>query len=1009
MKKGLFFSILIALITLIAVVFANQDFTLEAESYKSFYSTSNAPIFYGATEITIDKNVTDEFNIKDSRFRIFAKDFEDGDLTFKIICEFNNVEATKPGDYEVKYSVTDSHKNKTEITVPVHVLDKTDSECRVVRTLYTIPSLQNLKDVGTERCNTGDRQILGIFLPENASAEIKILQSEKDLEITFFTNTRAQNSFNYVKLNNSDYQTIKNVVKNVGYASVPLITSPRLDEKYVIDRVYKIEIKFDDSAKPLDYYHYKDDEEEFKNNWKLSENAFGIVDGEAIMCVVPFGDVDKLSGYTAPGYNNPFESLDKFFEYYLEVVNRMDKMIGLEFDAKTYLDQNYRTKYTAVADSAVSAGAYYAGGFIAVCQSTIAPIFQYGWGTLHEIAHGYQGSLGKGANSKGSLYLNETGNNILAHYIQMDKSLYLKSDNYLGDIANAEQRINTTRLQKIENGETIFNNNNGTYTNISEKMYCIINLLDNFEGYKTYGKLFSYYRKLVSETGINGFSIADVYAKFFAEEYNANIIPYLKAWKIEISEQTELDILKLGLPSYSITADVLSDESYEKVKQGENLKLKYGLISDDTLKKYELNSNLKINIEINDFNLIKGKNLALFDKNKLVQVIKIESQKIEIKDLNLAYYELKLPVIFGYDNKVCSIMTSEGDNEITYTYNKLTLQDYSTNNHLTEIKIYGIYGTVGYTLSFNDFYSSAEITYGGADLGNRNSTWQNKPDEIYISVTIKDASGNEVDKIEIKGNHYFSDFTPANPTLSIQKGYKICVYTQRPNLVKVFSKTTGNQLQAYMSSENNIEYLVTENGLKLLNAENFDEKTILYNEQKSQIIQIIEDYKNNVTMEEIQNKRINSQKKAEVINAYNSLSIEDQSQYTQFINQLKIGGIPKITLKSDKISINKNENLDLYSLITIYDNEDFIIEANENNVKIETNLDNTKSGKYVATYKVKDSDNNINEQTIEILVLNENSNILGIWLWVIIGIGGLAILTVLCSIPNIIRRKKIKK
>lgn len=487
---------------------------------------------------------------------------------------------------------------------------------------------------------------MGIFLPENASAEIKILQSEKDLEITFFTNTRAQNSFNYVKLNNSDYQTIKNVVKNVGYASVPLITSPRLDEKDVIDRVYKIEIKFDDSAKPLDYYHYKDDEEEFENNWKLSKNAFGIVDGEAIMCVVPFGDVDKLSGYTAPGYNNPFESLDKFFEYYLEVVNRMDKMIGLEFDAKTYLDQNYRTKYTAVADSAVSAGAYYAGGFIAVCQPTIAPIFQYGWGTLHEIAHGYQGNLGKGANSKGSLYLNETGNNILAHYIQMDKSLYLKSDNYLGDIANAEQRINTTRLQKIENGETIFNNNNGTYTNISEKMYCIINLLDNFEGYKTYGKLFSYYRKLVSETGINGFSIADVYAKFFAEEYKANIVPYLKAWKIEISEQTELDILKLGLPSYSITADVLSDESYKKVKQGENLKLKYGLISDYTLKKYELNSNLTINIEINDFNLIKGKNLALFDKNELVQVIKIESQKIEIKNLNLAYYELKLPVIF---------------------------------------------------------------------------------------------------------------------------------------------------------------------------------------------------------------------------------------------------------------------------------------------------------------------------------------------------------------------------
>lgn len=1008
MKKSLFFIILIALIVLIAAVFANQDFVIEAEGYNSFYSISNAPIFYGATEITIDKNVTNEFDIMDSRFRIFAKDFEDGDLTFKIICEFNNVNATIPGEYEIKYNVTDSHNNKTEITVPVHVLDKSESECKIVRTLYTIPSLKNLKDVGTERCNTGDRQILGIFLPEDASAEIRILSAEKDLEITFFTNTRAQNSFNYIRLNNSEYQTIKNVVNSIGYASVPLITSPRLDENDVIDRVYKIEIKFNDSAKPLDYYHCKDNEEKFKDNWKTSKNAFGVVDGEAIMCVVPFGDVDKLSGYVAPGYNNPFESLDKFFEYYLEVVNRMDKMIGLEFDAKTYLDQNFRTKYTAVADSAVSAGAYYAGGFIAVCKSSIAPIFQYGWGTLHEIAHGYQGYLGRGANSKGSLYLNETGNNILAHYIQMDKSLYIKSDNYLGDIANAEQNINSTRLQKIANGETIFNNNNGTYTNISEKMYCIINLLDNFESYKTYGKLFSYYRKLVSETGINGFSIADVYAKFFAEEYKANIIPYLKAWKVEISEQTEANILKLGLPSYSITADILSNESYENVKQAENLKLKYGLISDETLEKYELKSNLKINLEIDNFNLIKGKNLAIFNKNKLIKIIKIDSQQIEIENLSLANYEIKLPVILGYDNKICSIMTCEGDNEITYSYKKLSLKDYSTNNHLTEIRIYGIYGTVGYTLSFNDHYSSAKITYGGADLGNRNSTWQNKPDEVYVSVIIKDVNGNEIDKIEIKGNHYFSDYTPTNPTLTIQKDYKICVYTQRPNLVKVFSKTTNNQLQDYTSNENNIEYLVTENGLKLLNKEDFDEGKILYNEQKSQIIQIIEDYKNNVSLEEIQNKRINSQKKAEVINAFNYLSQEDQTLYTQFIKQIKMGGIPKITLKCDNISINKNEKLDLYSLITITDNEDFVIDSTEKNVEIQTNLNIANPGKYVVTYKVKDSDNNTSQQSIEIEVIDNTNNILDTWIWVIIGVAGLAVLITLCFVLKITKRKKYK-
>lgn len=118
----------------------NSPFIGTAEEYVSFYSESNAPIFYGATKITIDKNVVDAFDPLDARFRIFAKDFEDGDLTPSIQCTSNNVIANVEGEYAVKYKVNDSHGNSTEISDPVIVNAEENGVFKIERTIYTMPS-----------------------------------------------------------------------------------------------------------------------------------------------------------------------------------------------------------------------------------------------------------------------------------------------------------------------------------------------------------------------------------------------------------------------------------------------------------------------------------------------------------------------------------------------------------------------------------------------------------------------------------------------------------------------------------------------------------------------------------------------------------------------------------------------------------------------------------------------------------------------------------------------------
>ena len=85
----------------------------------NYWSTENAPIFYGASKISMPKGET--FDVKDVRFRVFAKDFEDGDLTRNIQIKSNNVDVSQDGTYEVLYRVIDSHGNKTDFTQTVIV------------------------------------------------------------------------------------------------------------------------------------------------------------------------------------------------------------------------------------------------------------------------------------------------------------------------------------------------------------------------------------------------------------------------------------------------------------------------------------------------------------------------------------------------------------------------------------------------------------------------------------------------------------------------------------------------------------------------------------------------------------------------------------------------------------------------------------------------------------------------------------------------------------------------
>ena len=257
MKKKISILIILTLILNLALnIFANISFAAtnikkenEKKNPERYCGTKNAPLLYGATKITLKKGIIDEFNVLDSRFRIFAKDFEDGDLTPNITSS-GEVKVDEVGDYEIIYSVTDSHNNKTTLTVPVIVTDNENTKITVERTIYTTPSVWNMDLAEFSRCNYGDRQILGIFLTANQSIKARIISAEKNLKIAFINNDEYNETAKTIPTT-GEWITLENIKEDVGYDSVPLLSTTVLSrENTTINKTYKIELEYDETIKP---------------------------------------------------------------------------------------------------------------------------------------------------------------------------------------------------------------------------------------------------------------------------------------------------------------------------------------------------------------------------------------------------------------------------------------------------------------------------------------------------------------------------------------------------------------------------------------------------------------------------------------------------------------------------------------------------------------------------------------------------------------------------------------
>ena len=949
MKKKISILIIITLILNIAInIFGNISLAAvknvvenDKKNSESYWSTKNAPMFYGATKITLKQGIIDEFDVLDSRFRIFAKDFEDGDLTPEI--SYKGVEKIKVdevGEYEITYKVTDSHNNETTLVVPVIVTDDEDAKINVERILYTIPSVWNMDLAEFSRNNYGDRQMLGIFLAENQSIKARVLSSEANISIAFLNND-SYNESQTTLPTTGEWVTLENIKEGIGYDSVPLIKSTVLSkEDTKINKNFKIELEYDETISPVDYYYYLDDEEKFREKWNRSQNSYGIIESETLIIVVPYADIPYMTNY----YEKGFTSLDQFFEYYQKVVEKMDEYVGLELNPKKITDQNVRTKYLIKANRHGVGAAYYAGDHVGVNNESMRSFFEMNWGGLHELAHGYQGSLGKG-----EMLLGEVSNNIIGHYIQIDKNIYFHQGNWLGELKNIEEDRNSHRLT----GKTFLEVDEPT------RLYVIINLLNTFEGGTSYAKMFSWYREQLNlgRTMTN----QDAYVESIADIYNINIIPYMEEWGLNISDSTKSNVYQKNYPLINILKDMVQDDSLKTIMKNEDIDIKYSVVTNDILEKYGIESDAKVNIEIDNFSKIKGKYILLKQGNDIIKSIEINDNVTEISNIPIGTYYLQMPIIEGYNQDYVYIQVKEDkEASITYSYKKQSDTDY--NNYL-KLQVLGYnYDTIAYQLTFKEGFSKAEISYP-----NQSAMGGNEYIKIY------DGKGSLISE-DVSTGGYF-DYNKGTREIDMEKGYIIEVkYPNKyANKVKVYSTLTGKLLQEYNADDTITRYIIIDNGLIKEGMSEEEANELAYEQIKPTLISIIEKYNSKVSETELNNKFINFKEKAEVIDAFTKLSKEDQIPYEELINSIKKGGSPTVHAKDEKLEYKVGEEIDLYSLITAKDNEDGTILINKKNTVIDTKLNNSIPGEYDVIYKVSDSDNNITIKTIKIEIIKDET------------------------------------
>ncbi len=341
---------------------------------------------------------------------------------------------------------------------------------------------------------------------------------------------------------------------------------------------------------------------------------------------------------------------------------------------------------------------------------------------------------------------------------------------------------------------------------------------------------------------------------------------------------------------------------------------------------------ITLDIAIAEEEKLMGKTLIFRSTDEKVVEKEITSLEMDI-ELVKGKYTLEMPKVEGYINRKLSFEVAENGGTIFYEY------EYDWNNDMI--------------LRFDSSLSESFFELRLSEGGTKGRFVLYPEDNDDLTVEIRDNKGNLV-----KGSY----------VVDLEDGYRLSVRGR--GISRVYSYLNGRELEEFRSSDYEVSYFVRDGVLVKDGMDSIVVQSKMDSVLRDYLLKMLDEYKTNVGKAELGNKNVNVEVKKKIIRAYESLELGDKSKYDGLIDKIKRGGFPTINIIG-KLEYKVKETIDLYALISVEDAEDGKIKVNEQTTKVETTLDSKKAGVYKVTYKVRDSDGNIGERSINVKIVEQ--------------------------------------
>jgi hypothetical protein len=543
------------------------------------------------------------------------------------------------------------------------------------------------------------------------------------------------------------------------YTSVPFFSTPYTDSA---GQIVSIDVEISGEQNILPLYKAGGSADLFFQVWDLKNADYALFTSDYAQILIPAKDKEVLR---ALHHSSGLESLVAYYDGVFEYFNYL---AGLSFKPVAPTDKNIPNRYFMKADKSGGGAAYYGGGWTAETSDSVAAFWldirATNWGSLHEIAHGYQGSF----MATSTINMAEVWNNVLAASYQnkmLGDEVYEKGWLYSG----GEERLYSDAMAAFDSESSVVANH---------LILFFYMLMFERTGERGIIEFFQRYRRISNEPGfrVEDHPAMDLLSSVAVDVANVDVSSYMAYAEASLTAGQEVEnAYSNATPVFPLYLLVPQDE-LRRVQDLLGLRSPLGLVSGAQLSVTGLSGSVSFVFEDHIYRVIAGRNFLLRDGKGPARVLKVTSARVTVHDLPVGLYALQLPSVGSGDYRCVThyAVVNSGASDVDCLY----VRKYAAVLADQVVYLNGLY---------NVFCTVAVDVSKGRLVVDvvSNNPHSYFPGQVYAAIAVRDARGEIVFIRRMLG-----DETPLfHQEVVMEKDFVIEVFHKEPSRLAVSHST----------------------------------------------------------------------------------------------------------------------------------------------------------------------------------------------------------------------------